>query len=116
MKNMRKNLLITDTWEDLWELVTGGPGAREATLKQKVSQISKLMTRFPGRKFILIGDSGEGDPEVFDRIRDTFPDQVQEIWVRDVINDREKNRARLKGMEIIPAPTIIPGVSQFDTN
>jgi len=61
------------------------------------------MQRFPERKFILVGDSGEKDPEVYREIKKKFPNQVQEIKIRDVVKDREKNKSRLEGMTIIEA-------------
>ena len=68
-----------------------------------MSQISEIIQRFPERKFILVGDSGEKDPEVYREIKKKFPNQVQEIKIRDVVNDREKNKSRLEGMTIIEA-------------
>ena len=88
MKQVSKNLLSADTWEDLKELVTN----ENVTFEQKVSQISEIMQSFPERKFILVGDSGEKDPEVYREIKKKFPNQVQEIRIRDVVNDREKNK------------------------
>jgi phosphatidate phosphatase APP1 len=49
------------------------------------------MQHFPDRKVILVGDSGERDPEVYREIEKRFSNQVQEIIIRDVINDKEKN-------------------------
>ena len=71
------------------------------------------MEHFPRRKFILVGDSGEKDPEVYRTIQSKFPMQVREIWIRDVVNDREKNADRLVGMRVIPATTVTPGVSEL---
>ncbi len=109
MKNVRKNLMSPNTWKDLQEVVTN----KNATFEQKVAQISEIMQGFPERKFILVGDSGEKDPEVYREIKKRFPDQVQEIRIRDVVDDREKNKSRLEGMTIIQAPTVIKGVSHF---
>ncbi len=109
MKNVRMHLGNKNTWEDLKELVTN----ENATYDQKVAQISEIMERFPKRKFILVGDSGEKDPEVYREIKKKFSDQVQEIIIRDVVNDRVDNKSRLEGMTIIQAPTVIKGVSQF---
>jgi hypothetical protein len=83
MKSVPKNLLEPSTWEDLHQLVQGN-----ATFEQKVEQISALLTNFPERRFILIGDSGEKDPEVYAEIRKRFGAQVREILIRDVVNDR----------------------------
>ncbi len=110
MKSVRKNVLTLSSWRDLRELATN----EKVTYDQKVSQISRLMQHFPDREFILVGDSGEMDPEVYTSIDEMYSDQVKEIYIRDVVNHRELNPERLDGMTIIPAPTIESGVSQFD--
>lgn len=110
MKNVRKNPLSANSWEDLQGLVTN----ENATFEQKLAQISEIMQKFPERKFILVGDSGEKDPEVYREIKKRFSDQVQEIRIRDVVNDREKNKSRLEGMTIIQAATVIRGAAHFE--
>lgn len=50
----------------------------------KVETISRLIKRYPRREFILIGDSGEHDPEIYGRIVKAFPDQVKMIYIRKV--------------------------------
>ena len=107
MKNVRKNLLNPGTWEDLAELAAG-----DATFRQKVAQISKIIETFPDRKFILAGDSGEQDPEVYRTIKEKFPEQIQAIWIRDIVNARKNHPERLRDMTIIPAPTLLEGVSE----
>jgi hypothetical protein len=99
MKRVTKNLFSADTWRDLKDLVIN----ENFTFGLKVLQISTIMQRFPQRKFILIGDSGEKDPEVYREIRDKFPAQVQEIIIRDVVNDKQNKTERLQGMTIIDA-------------
>ena len=47
-------------------------------------------------------------------IRAKFPEQVQEIWIRDIVNDRELNAGRLAGMRVIPAVTVERGASEFE--
>jgi hypothetical protein len=79
----------------------------EGTFNHKVEQIKIIMGHFPARKFILIGDSGERDPEVYRSVKDTaLGARIQEIIIRDVVNAREKDPARLKGMTILAAPTV----------
>ncbi len=102
-KNSRKNLFSADTWRDLEELFTN----ENATYDQKLGQIKAIMTDFPKRKFILVGDTGEKDPELYRAIQVEFPSQVKEVWIRDVTNDRELKPKRLEGMNVIPAPTIL---------
>ncbi len=92
MKNLRKNLLETGAMESLKAFALGGD---LATLEQKIRQITSLMIHLPRRRFILIGDSGEKDPEVYRAIQRLFPAQVEKILIRDVLE------ARLAGMERI---------------
>lgn len=99
-----KNILSRDTGAVLIQTLSG---SMNKTYEHKLAQITNLMERFPGRKFILIGDSGELDPEVYRKVRDKHPEQVQEIWIRDVKNDAEINPDRLEGMKIIKAESII---------
>jgi hypothetical protein len=53
-------------------------------LEAKLQVIEPLMATFPHRRFILVGDSGERDPEVYGRIAEKHPDQVLRIYIRDV--------------------------------
>lgn len=53
-------------------------------LEAKFQVIEPLLTTFPHRHFILVGDSGERDPEVYGRIAEKYPDQVLRIYIRDV--------------------------------
>jgi len=99
MKSVRKNLLrARESWEDFKNLVAGSEGI----LDQKVEQISEIFEHFPEREFILVGDSGEKDPVVFDRIRKKFPGRVRKIFIRDVIDERnDASSTRLQGMAVI---------------
>jgi phosphatidate phosphatase APP1 len=110
MKDVRKNLFDRESWEDFKNLAAGDV----ATLEQKVSQIKRLFENLPEREFILIGDSGEKDPEVFRGIRQTFGPRVREIIIRDVVDERKKPQPnRLEGMTVIEAPPVVRGVTQF---
>ena len=98
MKVIPKHLLSLHTWEGLARLVVNPA----ATFDHKIKEISELLRRFPQREFILIGDSGERDPEIYAQLRREFKAQIKEIRIRDVVNDQENNKARLAEMTIIP--------------
>ena len=51
----------------------------------KTKQITNIIQRYPKHQFILIGDSGEHDPEVYANIYKTFPDNIKSIQIREVI-------------------------------
>lgn len=97
MKAVGKNLLSAATWETLARLVSDP----DVTYRQKIAQIGTVIGHFPQRRFILVGDSGEKDPEVYREISRRFPDQVQQIIIRDVRGDASANPARLAGMTVL---------------
>ncbi|MEK6280912.1 MAG: phosphatase domain-containing protein [Acidobacteriota bacterium] len=87
----------------------------EVTYDHKLDTIETLMDKYPDRKFILVGDSGEIDPEVYNEVRKRRPAQVKEIWIRDVINDNVVNPFRLIGMTVIPVnPPVCMDDKHFD--
>ena len=61
----------------------------------KIHAIEALMDQFPGRRFILVGDSGEKDPEVYGEIARNHTKQVERIFIRDV-PDGDVSRERLE--------------------
>jgi phosphatidate phosphatase APP1 len=97
MKSVPKNLLSLTTSKQLFKLIG------DATVDQKVAQLVEILERFPEREFLFVGDSGEHDPEVYSQLRNTFGDQIKEIWIRDVVNERNTNPDRLHQMRIIEA-------------
>src|SRR5690606_22517745 len=50
----------------------------------KPPQIRSLITAFPLRNFILVGDSGEADPEVYAEIMGEFPERVHHVFIRNI--------------------------------
>jgi hypothetical protein len=101
MKSLRTNVFEKGTYEDVWSIIASG--SQQATLEQKLSQIGTIMKHFPGRSFVLIGDSGEKDPEIFKQIRENFPGQVREIRIRVITNEQATGPGRLENMMLIPS-------------
>ncbi len=48
----------------------------------KFAAIRRLLRTFPERRFVLVGDSGERDPELYGEVARRFPRQVQGIYIR----------------------------------
>jgi phosphatidate phosphatase APP1 len=55
--------------------------------RHKLAAISALLRRYPQRHFILIGDSGESDPEIYGELARAFPTQIQTIAIRRLPGD-----------------------------
>lgn len=62
--------------------------ARAVPGQHKLTVIPELMRDFPKRKFILIGDTGELDPEVYTKIARLYPDRVLKIFIHDVTTEK----------------------------
>ena len=60
-------------------------GADSLTTKPPV--IEQLLQAYPERRFILVGDSGERDPEVYALIARKYPAQILRIFIRDVTGE-----------------------------
>jgi len=49
--------------------------------------IESILSAYPGRQFVLVGDSGEQDPEVYAGLIRKHPGQVKKIYIRNVTAD-----------------------------
>ena len=54
----------------------------------KPPQIEAILVRYPGRRFILIGDSGEDDPEVYAEALRKHPAQIAKVYIRNITSAR----------------------------
>lgn len=50
--------------------------------KHKPSRIEEILAAFPERRFVLVGDSGEKDPEIYSDFARAYPDAVGHIYIR----------------------------------
>ncbi|GAA5814680.1 hypothetical protein MFLAVUS_008179 [Mucor flavus] len=71
-------------------------GASKKPGRSKHDSICGIMRDFPQKKFILIGDSGEIDLEIYTRIATEFPGQVIKIFIRDITSAAQLNLAAKK--------------------
>lgn len=70
--------------------------------KYKPGVIEPLLKQFPKRKFILIGDSGERDPEIYGALARKFPEQIIRIYIRDVTNEAADSDRYQKAFDTVP--------------
>ncbi|MBN2474697.1 MAG: DUF2183 domain-containing protein [Pirellulales bacterium] len=73
--------------------------SQEAT---KLAAMGPILERFPKRKFILIGDSGEQDPEIYAKIAREHPEQIVAVFIRnlgDQAAGNERFRTAFEGIE-----------------
>ncbi|KAF9572798.1 hypothetical protein EC968_009437 [Mortierella alpina] len=58
--------------------------------------IREILTDFPDRKFILVGDSGEIDLEIYTEMAVAHPGQILKIFIRDITTARLREMAAHK--------------------
>lgn len=76
--------------ETLFDLFKKGTETKPAT-------IEKILATYPNRRFMLIGDSGEQDPEVYAALLRKFPNQIVKAYIRNVTAETPDN-ARFEGV------------------
>ncbi|WP_017732866.1 App1 family protein [Nafulsella turpanensis] len=83
----------------------------------KQHKIRHILRTYPHLKFICIGDSGQHDPEIYQKVLEEFPGQIMGIYIRDVSpekRDREVHRiarqVKEKGAEMVLAEETLSAV------
>lgn len=62
--------------------------------KSKAGVIRGIVKRLPQRQFVLVGDSGEKDPEMYAKIAAKHPEQIARVCIRQ-IDENPLNEIRL---------------------
>ena len=65
-------------------------GIFEPAAERKRGSLDRIMRDFPERKFILVGDSGEADLEVYTDVVIDYPGRVLGVFIRDVTTPVKK--------------------------
>ena len=60
----------------------------------KLDRARLLIDRFPERRWILLGDSGQADAELYAQAADDYGDRIAAIYIRDVDPDGDTERDR----------------------
>jgi phosphatidate phosphatase APP1 len=64
--------------------IGSGEGGEGGHAGHKLAAIRRIMGMYPHLPFILIGDSGQEDPEIYHRVVHQYPDRVLAVYVRNV--------------------------------
>ena len=60
----------------------------------KLAQIRKLLETYPDLPFILIGDSGQHDGEIYRKVLEEVPTRIKAIYIRDVSEEARDSAVR----------------------
>jgi phosphatidate phosphatase APP1 len=78
----RGTFMLHDLKVGLFKLFRSGRGKHD----HKIIKIRHILTTFSNLKFILIGDSGQKDPEIYSQVIKEFPGRILAVYIRDVTN------------------------------
>ncbi len=81
--------MLRDWVKSLGNFRKSGGGTHE----QKLENIRRIFNAFPGLPFVLIGDNGQRDPEIYKTIAEEFPGRVLVIYIRSV---RKRNQRHVE--------------------
>ncbi|NMO13569.1 DUF2183 domain-containing protein [Pyxidicoccus fallax] len=62
--------------------------------EDKLTRIRRLLEAYPTLPFVLIGDSGQQDPEVYGTIVREHPGRIRAVYIRDVTGRRRDQEVR----------------------
>jgi len=74
----------------------------QSSEQYKRDTIQAILRSFPGRRFILVGDAGERDPEIYGAVARDFPEQILHVYIRDVgrvADDHPRLREAFHGVQ-----------------
>lgn len=71
--------------------------------EHKLGAIRPLLERWQKRRFILVGDTGEQDPEIYARLATENPTRIERIFVRNVTKETRDNARMTTAFKGVPA-------------
>jgi phosphatidate phosphatase APP1 len=69
----------------------------------KTGAIEDLLRRFPKRRFVLVGDAGERDPEIYAELARKNPEQIARVFIRDMTGATAQSERYEKQTRNLPA-------------
>ena len=112
----RGPLFLKDLGIDASKFIDGGHKTH------KVDAIGKIMQFYPEHRFLLMGDNGQKDVEIYAEIVETFPQRVAAVFIRDVTGECTTGvkanllaRMAIQGVQTYCADNFEEGVSILKT-
>lgn len=91
---------LKDHWMDFFK---SGYGSHD----HKRIKIERVLAMFPDRQFILLGDNGQHDPQIYHSIAQDYPGQIKAIYIRAVRKSHSKRVNKiLKDIDKMDIPSL----------
>lgn len=69
-------------------------------MSHKFTAIKQLLDTYPKLNFVLVGDSGEQDPGIYQEVVKHFPGRIICIYIRDVVAGKKQETAQKIALEL----------------
>lgn len=63
----------------------------------KFTRIARILENYPKQRFVLLGDSSQQDPYIYEAIVSHFPKQIHAVYIRDVFAKNKHKAADVLG-------------------
>jgi len=58
--------------------------------EHKYQKIMNVFETYPGMSFVLVGDNGQHDPEIYSRVAKKFPERIKAIYIRTISKRKDQ--------------------------
>ncbi len=74
----------------------------------KLAYIKEIIGAYPKLPFILIGDSGQEDPEIYAEVVSLFPNRIRAVYIRNVSRDPVRiDKIKALAEEVVKAGSVL---------
>lgn len=94
VRGIPKGPFLLQTLEDDWYKFWKSGGGNHS---HKVDKIRHILNTYHDLNFILIGDSGQKDAEIYSKIVNEFPKRILAIYIRDVSKKQRQREIKTIG-------------------
>ncbi len=94
VRGIPKGPFLLQTLEEDWYKFWKSGGGNHS---HKVDKIRHILTTYHELRFILIGDSGQKDAEIYSKIVHEYPERILAIYIRDVSKKKRQREIKTIG-------------------
>ena len=89
VNELPQGVFLLNVLKQLGQLLKTGQNNHEG----KFTRIVRIIQNYPKQRFVLLGDSSQHDPFIYESIVKHFPKQIHAVYIRDVY---KKNKAKVQ--------------------
>lgn len=90
--------------------------------EHKFEKINHVFKTYPNMSFVLVGDNGQHDPEIYSRIAHLFPGRVKAIYIRTIRKQKDERMLKIMAdlekidVQIVFTPDTINAAQHAQSN